>query len=369
MRRGGRSVPSPRRGLAWGGSAPPTITNPGPQKATVGVALELLISATGATSYAASGLPAGLAISPSTGVITGAPTMVETDSATVTVKGPGGEASATFEWVVSVALPPEPEPEPGLSTAPDFEEALVDLQDHLPYWWASRDPDSALYSLLVPVGTLLDELAWLFEEPFLNSVLETANEQGLLRNFAFAYGLENEQLPPTTERLREYIRACSEMDGSLQGLIRILMAIIGAEAAVNTTGGSILTFPGSGGLTFPSNGEGLALFQFEAGHGPSGGLTFPANGAGLVFPESSSALPSDNVIGDTGGTPPGAGPGLTFAQNEYLLITQNSPSTNEFTVEVLSWLTFNRSTFRRAIERYQPADSLPGIVLEVSALA
>lgn len=253
--------------------------------------------------------------------------------------------------------------------APDFEQAIVDLQDHLPRWWASRDPESALYSLLAPLGSQLDQLAWLFENPYLNSVLATANEEGLIRNFAFAYGLSEEQLPPTTERLRPYIQACAEMDGSLPGLIRILMAIIGSNASVNTTGGTILTFPGGGeGLTFPENGEGLQLFQFAPGEGPKAGLVFPANGEGLHFPVLPLVLPSDNVIGATGETPPGAGPGLTFSQNEYLLITQNSPGPYQITIEVLSWLTFDRNAFRRAIERYQPADCLPAIIQEVSVL-
>jgi hypothetical protein len=449
--------------------------------------------------------------------------------------------------------------------APDFEQALVDLQDHLPSWWESRNPEAVLYGLLTAVGAQLDNLAWLFEQPYLNSVLDTANEEGLLRNFAFAYGLELEQLPPTAERLRPYIQACSEMDGSLTGLLRILMAIIGANATINTTGGAVLTFPdptefpalpvidsftrapenplsdggrwatitgatgtgeiiesqswkapleaeggaywdpaeqaepavsiekvgnsglvgayfgvwacltaaarsgylvratttnvaakectvtiekwvagvktvlattekvvfnvgsgsadalglsvsggvvrswhrvagvwtqlaeaadatystgytgfmgakgsillrnfaygNGGGLVFPENGEGLQLFQFAAAEGPKAGLTFPSNGEGLRFPTLPSLLPSDNMIGNTGETPPGAGPGLTFSQNEYILITQNSPGPYQFTVEILNWLSFDRNAFRRALERYNPSDCYPPIVQEVSVLA
>ena len=250
--------------------------------------------------------------------------------------------------------------------APDFEEALTDLQDHLPDWWATRAPGAAVESLLTLWGTRIDELAWLFENPYLNSVLATADEEGLLRNFAFAYGLENEQLPPTAERLRAIITAAAEMDGSLNGLLRVLMAIIGAGEAVNITGGTILTFPGGGGgLTFPANGEGLKLYQFAPGEAPTAGLFFPLNGEGLIFPTLPLALPSDNMIGATGGVPPGAGPGLTFSQNEYLLITAGP---YQLTIEVLNWLTFDRNAFRRAVERYNPADCLPAIIQEVSVL-
>jgi hypothetical protein len=131
-----------------------------------------------------------------------------------------------------------------------------------------------------------------------------------------------------------------------------------------------VAFQGLGpGLTFPANGEGLRLFQFAPGEGPQAGLTFPANGEGLYFPVLPFVLPSDNMIGATGETPPSAGPGLVLAQNEYLLIEQNTPGPYQLIVEVLNWLTFDRNAFRRAVERYQPADALPALIQEVSVLA
>src|ERR1700727_2320492 len=187
-------------------------------------------------------------------------------------------------FTVGDEVQPPPAPDPAApKPAPDFEAALHDLQNHLPIWWASREPESALYSILAASGTLLDELAWLFENPFLNSVLTTASEEGLLRNFSFAWGLENEQLPPTTEQLRAYIRACAESDGSLESLVKTLTALL--ETTINTTGGAVLIFPETGeGLTFPTDGSGLTMFQFGPGEGPKAGLIFPANGEGLHFP-------------------------------------------------------------------------------------
>ena len=61
-----------------GGTGTVTVTNPGSQTGTVGTAASLQISASdtdgGTLSYAATGLPAGLSISSSTGKITGTPT-------------------------------------------------------------------------------------------------------------------------------------------------------------------------------------------------------------------------------------------------------------------------------------------------------
>ncbi|KOV93065.1 peptidase M4 [Streptomyces sp. NRRL B-3648] len=83
-----------------------TVTNPGSQSATVGTAVSLQIQASstnsGALTYSASGLPAGLSINSSTGLITGTPTTAGTSSTTVTVKdSTGATGTATFGWTVS----------------------------------------------------------------------------------------------------------------------------------------------------------------------------------------------------------------------------------------------------------------------------
>ncbi|MBO1417590.1 M4 family metallopeptidase, partial [Streptomyces sp. FH025] len=65
-----------------------TVTNPGNQSTAVGTAVNLQIKASGGTaplSYSATGLPAGLVINASTGVITGTPTAAANSNVTVTV--------------------------------------------------------------------------------------------------------------------------------------------------------------------------------------------------------------------------------------------------------------------------------------------
>jgi len=84
-----------------------TVTNPGSQTAVVGTAASLPIkasdSAAGQTlSYSATGLPAGLSISSSTGVISGTPTTAGTSTVTVTATDTTGTSgSATFAWAVT----------------------------------------------------------------------------------------------------------------------------------------------------------------------------------------------------------------------------------------------------------------------------
>ncbi|HEX9043387.1 MAG TPA: endo-1,4-beta-xylanase, partial [Trebonia sp.] len=84
-----------------------TVTNPGTRTGTVGTAASLQIqasdSASGQTlSYSASGLPAGLAINASSGLISGTPTASGNNTVTVTVKDTTGAAgTASFAWNIS----------------------------------------------------------------------------------------------------------------------------------------------------------------------------------------------------------------------------------------------------------------------------
>ena len=84
-----------------------TVTNPGSQTGTVGTAASLQITATDSASgqtltYSATGLPTGLSISSSSGLISGTPTTAGTYSVTVTAKDTtGASGSASFTWTIS----------------------------------------------------------------------------------------------------------------------------------------------------------------------------------------------------------------------------------------------------------------------------
>ncbi|GAA2776043.1 hypothetical protein GCM10010521_63410 [Streptomyces rameus] len=82
-----------------------TVTNPGSQNTTVGGSVSLQIHATdsagAALTYSATGLPAGLSINGSTGLITGTASTAGTYQVTVTAKdSTGATGSTSFTWTV-----------------------------------------------------------------------------------------------------------------------------------------------------------------------------------------------------------------------------------------------------------------------------
>jgi F5/8 type C domain/Ricin-type beta-trefoil lectin domain/Putative Ig domain len=86
-----------------------TVTGPGNQSSAVGTAASLQAhasdSAAGQTlTYSATGLPAGLSINTSTGLISGTPTAAGTSTVTVTARDTtGATGSTTFTWTVTGA--------------------------------------------------------------------------------------------------------------------------------------------------------------------------------------------------------------------------------------------------------------------------
>jgi serine protease len=83
-----------------------SVTNPGAQSSTVGTAVSLQIHASDSGSstltYSASGLPAGLSINSTSGLISGTPTTAATSSATVTATDTtGASGSTSFSWTVN----------------------------------------------------------------------------------------------------------------------------------------------------------------------------------------------------------------------------------------------------------------------------
>src|SRR6266568_3722428 len=91
-----------------------TVTNPpapvvtgGTQTGTVGVAFSYQIAASNCpTSYNATGLPSGLSVNTSTGLISGTPTTAGTYTVTISATNAGGTGSATLTLTINNPPPP-----------------------------------------------------------------------------------------------------------------------------------------------------------------------------------------------------------------------------------------------------------------------
>jgi beta-glucosidase len=89
---------------------PVGVVGPGPQEGIAGSPVSLEVSASDnnsgqSLSYAATGLPAGLSISPASGTISGMPTTPGTSTVTLTARdGTGAFATTTFTWTVVSGL-------------------------------------------------------------------------------------------------------------------------------------------------------------------------------------------------------------------------------------------------------------------------
>jgi hypothetical protein len=103
----GLGSPDGAAAFASGTPSAPTVSNPGTQTTGKGIATSLTMSASGGTapySWSATGLPAGLSINATTGVISGTPLTAGSSTVNVTVKDAKDLAGyASFTWTVSAA--------------------------------------------------------------------------------------------------------------------------------------------------------------------------------------------------------------------------------------------------------------------------
>src|SRR5206468_10396824 len=87
-------------------AAPPVITSAGTATGQVGVAFSYQMTATNSpTSFGATGLPAGLALNATTGLISGTPTSAGASTVTLSATNAGGTGTQTLAVTITAATP------------------------------------------------------------------------------------------------------------------------------------------------------------------------------------------------------------------------------------------------------------------------
>ncbi|WP_433725363.1 putative Ig domain-containing protein [Actinoplanes sp. CA-051413] len=135
--------------FTWAIAQPPALTSPGDQTSRIGIGVNLAIAVTGGHTprvWSATGLPAGLTINTSTGVITGNPTTEAKtmQPVTVTVVDAGKKtASVSFGWRVLTQVQAATPPTQTFASGSSAGNFTVPVSGGLPpyTWQASGLPD------------------------------------------------------------------------------------------------------------------------------------------------------------------------------------------------------------------------------------
>lgn len=247
-----------------------------------------------------------------------------------------------------------------------FPAALPKLQASLPQWLAAGDPTSEMFKTLAAAAAQQDELGATFDSVSDGRSLLTCSQEDLYEQYAYVYGLQNEQAAPTPQALRTLLIAMAAADATVNGTLNVLIALLSTPQ--NVAGGTVLLFDAGGaGLTFPADGSGLTTYQFVVGQSflPQVGLQFNADGTGVLFPPPADGATLDTVIPADGSGVVLSSPAPLYFQQFGLVAIIPDPDDATYEVRVGSYLQFDRPTFARLVNRLRPSHLYAPTIKEV----
>ncbi|BDI32088.1 hypothetical protein CCAX7_41390 [Capsulimonas corticalis] len=294
-------------GSGGGGPSQPAITSASTASGTVGTAFSYQITASNSpTSYSASGLPSGLSVNTSTGLISGTPTATGTSTVTLGATNAGGTGNLTLTITISASTGTAYNVNAIYTSGTAFSTGGLDTYNHA--YLASELGSSATYngsSVTFAAPNVLD--AWsnitvaLPAGSYTTLNMVGCSSGGIATNQTFTVNYTDSTTQAFTLQMSDWTNGSGYSD---ETNVTTMAHCINSDGTLTTQSHYLK------GYTFALNGKSVASITLPGNRGVVV-LAFAASGAVASPPVISSAATASGTVG---------------AAFSYQIVASNSPT-------------------------------------------